>query len=539
MAWTVQYGGEDGTTKYWYDPQTGASSYTEPTQDAPNFETRPTASGGLETLNPQTGQWERSFRVGGNNAGTSFVPESLSSQYPDSFLVEKNAPTNNVGWDEKIMPMALAALTTYLTGGAGAGVANSMFGGGMLGSAGSGALAAGVTGQNPATGAVMGAMGNAFNGATGASPDLATTANSTMSPDYMVNTGSNYASNMDEALAAMQQGAQSGQTIANSGLGNQFAQTNTGTAISQGSGALDPTTATADWMGEASTPGSGTGSIFNGIMGNGATAAGTLGVGAAASGLGGSDAALANGDLAGGGTTTGAVGNMNSLGQVSGLVGQGALTGAAGVTLQQLLKDPTNTELWKSVLGGTNGSYNLGGVLTGGLAGLLSANANNTAAGQVQDTSAKAAAAADPFASQRGFYQGELKNMYTDPNYFANNGILKAANDNAVNDTSRAMAAQGYNMSGNVPFAIAQRLQGNNMGYAKDLLQTTGNLAGANIQPSGVSNAIMQGGTAGANATTQNSGTLGNVLGSIFTGNSGSTSGSGGKNQNLSQFLFG
>ena len=128
MAWQKQYGGEDGTTPYWVDSNTGATSRTQPTQDAPNFQTRPTANGGLETFNPQTGLFEASYRLPGDS-GVSFVPAGLASQYPGAFLVDKNAAANNKGgfFEDYALPAIIGGIAT----------------GGLAGMAGYGPMAAG------------------------------------------------------------------------------------------------------------------------------------------------------------------------------------------------------------------------------------------------------------------------------------------------------------------------------------------------------------------------------------------------------------
>lgn len=68
------------------------------------------------------------------------------------------------------------------------------------------------------------------------------------------------------------------------------------------------------------------------------------------------------------------------------------------------------------------------------------------------------------FDSLFGEQQAQNKRMQ-DPNYWNKDSLLAGLNDMAVNDTSRKLASQGYNMSGNVPVEVAQRLQNNNATY--------------------------------------------------------------------------
>lgn len=148
---------------------------------------------------------------------------------------------------------------------------------------------------------------------------------------------------------------------------------------------------------------------------------------------------------------------------------------------------------------------------------------------------------ADPFASQRPFYQGELNKMFTDPNYFNNAPLLKGANQNAINDTSRALAAQGYNMSGNVPMEIAQRLQNNNMTYGLDLMNKTGGYAGAGFGPGQAGVLAGQMGTVGAQAGQQGQGALGSIFQNVLQGQQPTSAQQvrgAQPNQTLQQYLF-
>ncbi len=146
------------------------------------------------------------------------------------------------------------------------------------------------------------------------------------------------------------------------------------------------------------------------------------------------------------------------------------------------------------------------------LGGLLEAYGSNRQGKEIADAMRYAVDKADPFASQRPTYQGMLPGefekgqglldnfgqaidrqnagfndeynqfksgygdlfngykttsdrMFNDPSYWNNDSLLAGLNRNAVNDTTRSLSAQGYNMSGNVPMEVAQRLQNNNANY--------------------------------------------------------------------------
>ena len=172
MAWQLKYGGEDGTTPYWTDPVTGANSMTPQTGDTPNFQTRPTANGGLETLDPTTGQWGPSYRV--PNGGMSFVPERLAAQYGAS-LQNTNSPASNFDIMDTVIPLVAGGIATAGIGNMlGAG---SLFGGGASPNALTDAVGGGAYSPNSAN-ALTDALTRGYNsgtaiGASGAGTQLA------------------------------------------------------------------------------------------------------------------------------------------------------------------------------------------------------------------------------------------------------------------------------------------------------------------------------------------------------------------------------
>lgn len=200
MAWRPMQGGEGGSTNYWYDPDTGEVSFTDPnagstfgglvqygdpqqvqgsgeysgiTQSLPNiasiggytqsdYQTRPIGGGKYATYNPAAKQWEYAFRVPESIAGntTTFVPQSIAAQIPGSSSVVDMA--NKGSLFEQALPMLIAS---GLTGG----LASTLGAGFGLGGITSNALAGGITsgfmGGNPINGAIMSALGSAAKGA--------------------------------------------------------------------------------------------------------------------------------------------------------------------------------------------------------------------------------------------------------------------------------------------------------------------------------------------------------------------------------------
>ena len=139
---------------------------------------------------------------------------------------------------------------------------------------------------------------------------------------------------------------------------------------------------------------------------------------------------------------------------------------------------------------------------------LVGAYGANEASENLSDAIRYAADKADPFASQRPQYQAMLPGALTDYNsmlqsqqsgfdqmfnanqvmntnmqsadWWNNDSLLAGLNDNAVNDTSRKMASQGYNMSGNTLHEVASRLQNNNATYVPNFMNAEANKQNVN-----------------------------------------------------------
>ena len=127
----------------------------------------------------------------------------------------------------------------------------------------------------------------------------------------------------------------------------------------------------------------------------------------------------------------------------------------------------------------------------------------------------------DPFASQRPFYQNELKSMYTNPNYWNNSPILSSMKDNAVRETNAKMASQGYNMSGNQIEGLGETLQRTQAQYALPLMQQTGGYAGGGFGPGTAGTAAATTGAQAAQAGQQGNFALGNLFNAAWNGATG------------------
>lgn len=147
----------------------------------------------------------------------------------------------------------------------------------------------------------------------------------------------------------------------------------------------------------------------------------------------------------------------------------GNLLTSAGGGLQKILQNPG------AVLSGIKG-----GDLLKGLTSLWGSRQNQNATSNLYNA-----------ANQQLLNPAQIQQM------------LNAQNQNAISDTERALGAQGYNFSGNMPMEIAQRLQGNNLAAFWNLMKNntgaTANLSEILKQQNQAQNAT----TAAVGATTQ------------------------------------
>jgi hypothetical protein len=261
----------------------------------------------------------------------------------------------------------------------------------------------------------------------------------------------------------------------------EFSLAGTGTGIggqSAGLGLQAGAGGTGLGTGTASTTAAGLGefSLGSGTSGLGLNAAGG-GIGlqmpAAASGAEfGLGSGLSDFSLGGGTTGYGLGGNA----AIPAAGGGAAASGGFWGDLFSSLTQPTG--------GGSGGNIpGLGSPLSRLFGGLLEAYGSNQAQGQTQDLMRQLMERADPFASQRPFYQDQLKQSYTDPNFFANNAQFQGIKNLALSDTQAMMNAKGYGGSGNMLHAVGSRLQDEAMKFALPWQAQTGQFAGANVNP--------------------------------------------------------
>lgn len=127
----------------------------------------------------------------------------------------------------------------------------------------------------------------------------------------------------------------------------------------------------------------------------------------------------------------------------------------------------------------------------------------------------RASATADPFGSQRGYYQDMLKQSYSDPNFFKNNAVFQGISSTAMSDAERSAAARGYNNSSNVLYDVADRVQKTGMNYATQFQGQLAQNAGAGISPGTAATIQAQGAQTVANANQQTNGAMGATLGQL------------------------
>ena len=142
-------------------------------------------------------------------------------------------------------------------------------------------------------------------------------------------------------------------------------------------------------------------------------------------------------------------------------------------------------------------------------------NAAKTLAGSID----RAAELADPFRAQRPFYQGQLQQMYTDPNYFTNSPVMRGLVDDSTNQMQRKLASQGYNYAGNTPAELTKLATNESFKYAQNQQNMTAGAAGAGFGPGQAGTIAGQGALAQPALNNQMFGNIGVGLGSIFQGN--------------------
>ena len=156
---------------------------------------------------------------------------------------------------------------------------------------------------------------------------------------------------------------------------------------------------------------------------------------------------------------------------------------------------------WDSVFTPQNGRTAAGTAISSLIGGGIEAIGNNRTANRLEDIANRSAAMADPFASQRPFYQDQLRQLWTDPNFLQNN----AGYQSGVNNVNRRNAKLGQMFSGQ----NAQDLTNFGMGQQMNMSNTLAPLAGATTSNPGAA------ATAYGNAATGAAGAQNNTLASI------------------------
>lgn len=118
----------------------------------------------------------------------------------------------------------------------------------------------------------------------------------------------------------------------------------------------------------------------------------------------------------------------------------------------------------------------------------------------------------DPFGAQRPFYQDQLRQSYSDPNFLMNNPTFQAILNPALRDVKAQMAARGLNNSGQALHELMRTGTETAAKYMLPFQTMTGQFAGSGIDPS------MAGrlGLVGAESDKNNWGNLGVGLQEIW-----------------------
>lgn len=142
-------------------------------------------------------------------------------------------------------------------------------------------------------------------------------------------------------------------------------------------------------------------------------------------------------------------------------------------------------------LGGAGGLGGLGKDLTAGVGGLL--DLYTGVKGISGDSLTKAASAADPFAGQRGQYQGMLQSLMTDPSKISLTPGAQFQMQQGTENLTRADAAKGFLGSGNILGDLLKYSQGvASEDYWKQL-EELNLLSGASMGSPAASGSILAG----------------------------------------------
>ena len=177
------------------------------------------------------------------------------------------------------------------------------------------------------------------------------------------------------------------------------------------------------------------------------------------------------------------------------------------------------TQLWGWLQGLFNGSGGNAGLGSGGatLGSGMGAFRGYRNANEIRDARNRAVNRSDPFGSQRQGYQGLLAQSYLNPDFFENDPAFRGQRENAMNQTNRMMAGQGYNMSGNQLQELNRTGINEGYKYADKYRQGLSGLAGGNINPGMAGQLDLYGtqmaGQASANADAESMNLLANLFG--------------------------
>lgn len=168
--------------------------------------------------------------------------------------------------------------------------------------------------------------------------------------------------------------------------------------------------------------------------------------------------------------------------------------GTNGFNPTDIVNNATASGGYDWIKGGNIGGVSIPGVMgaVGGIAQYLNGRNN---ASDTRDATNRAAAAADPFASQRAIYQEQLRKMMLDPSGYLNNiPGYRAGMDAGIEQVKRNAAKAGRLDSGNINYDLLDY----GTKYALDQFNkqqdALGGFAGANINGGGAAaNSIMQG----------------------------------------------
>lgn len=198
--------------------------------------------------------------------------------------------------------------------------------------------------------------------------------------------------------------------------------------------------------------------------------------------------------------------------------GQLGIPQEIGSKVDQLLKSGISPKTLAQLFGGTTGDGSYQFPFGKVLGGLLESYGQKQYSNDLMGYLNKSLDYADPFHSQRPGYQTQFRNLTQNPSNFFSDPAIKSAIDFEDQATSRKLASQGYNMSGNFANEVASTRMREAFKNYIPYADMIGTAAGYKFGPGASGEIAAKQGTAIAGSNQAALGGLGSAVGSAMQG---------------------